>query len=193
MLCRLKQVIPTLLTCTAKNNKHMIGAIPNPQKTVEVELPAKELCEAIKRVPLFTSKYTLTNQNDMMKIYTFSSFEFLSMGAHIDISVKSKSESLSDLNFEVRRAVGAFDKSHEVANANIHLAALIKLVQKAIENDSSQYISNIQTARASGDYSSGKPTLKERNPWMYWAVQICIWMLVIAALCQMYFKSTGRY
>ncbi len=111
----------------------MIGAIPNPKKTVSVEFPINVIKEAVLNVREVDIQYKLTSSNELMNLYTYQASEFLSLGVYVDINLSKISESKTDINIEVRRKIGSFDKSYEVTQANQHIEKLLSLITKAIQ------------------------------------------------------------
>lgn len=108
--------------------------IPNPRKSVEVAYSMQEIKVALDRIAAFSNnKYRMTSANHAMEIYTFSVLEFLSIGALVDVNLISKGER-TEINIEVRRAVGTFDQPHEVSSANGHISFLMDALGKLLAN-----------------------------------------------------------
>lgn len=110
----------------------MIGAIPNPKKTINIEFPIKKVKDSLPAIPALNSKYKSTSANDLLNLFTFEAFETLSLGVYIDISLKKESETATELTIEVRRKVGSFNQSHEVTNANNHIQNMLQLISSAL-------------------------------------------------------------
>jgi len=106
----------------------MIGAIPNPKKSVTLQFPFDDVKEAVKFISDMRPSYTVFNTNDVLNIYTFSATETLSLGVYIDVAVVKVDETSTRLDIEIRRKIGAFDTMAEVTNGNIHLQNVITLV-----------------------------------------------------------------
>ena len=70
----------------------MIGAIPNPKKTLEIDFSVEQITSTIIFIPLKDNKYKFTSKNDILKTFRFEAMEFLSLGVYIDISVSSISD-----------------------------------------------------------------------------------------------------
>lgn len=100
---------------------NMIGAIPNPKKSLSIEFPVAVVREAVIHIKDLNDKYQLTKADHTLNIYTYASFEALSLGVYIDFSIAKKSETSTELTIEVKRKLGAFDKWHEVTLANRHI------------------------------------------------------------------------
>jgi hypothetical protein len=64
----------------------MIGVIPNPKKTFQIEKPISEVRQAIEHLTLFTTKYKLFKANPTLNQFTFEASEFLSLGVYIDLN-----------------------------------------------------------------------------------------------------------
>ena len=106
----------------------MIGAIPNPKKSVTLQFPFDDVKEAVKFISDMRPSYTVFNTNDVLNIYTFSATETLSLGVYIDVAIVKLDDISTRLDIEIRRKIGAFDTMAEVTNGNIHLQNVITLV-----------------------------------------------------------------
>jgi|GEM_PF-2081725 len=171
----------------------MIHALPNPQKTVELEYSSKEVALAVFHIPQFTKKYKLFKTNELTKSFTFEASEFLSFGVYIDINVTSKSDTRSDVVIEVKRKIGTFDKQHEVSLAHDHIDEMLKLLTSSITTDEDSRILKYKTEL---DEQSAKEIankekeeealrkareLKERNPAAYYG-RITMAFLFVGAI-----------
>ena len=116
----------------------MIGAIPNPQKTIQVEKSIAYMNLAIPHLTLFTTDYKLFKAKKALNFYTFETSEFLSLGVYIDINCSSTTDSRTDVTIEIRRKVGTFNQSHEVSNANSHISKIIDLIAESVETDENE-------------------------------------------------------
>ena len=110
----------------------MIGAIPNPKKTLTIDYSIESVLSTIEYIPSIDSNYGITNKNDVLKLYTFEATEFLSLGIYADVSLNSNSESKTEITIEIRRKIGAFDNSIEVQKANKHIEKLFDALSKCI-------------------------------------------------------------
>lgn len=110
----------------------MLGAIPNPKKTLEIEFSVEQLSNAIILIPLKDSKYKFTSKNEVLKTFRFEALEFVSLGVYIDISVSSVSDTKSKIEIEVSRKIGAFDQAVEVSKANDHIAKIATLMSECL-------------------------------------------------------------
>ena len=115
----------------------MIGSIPNPKKSFELECSAEQLNKNLKHLPLVdeSKTYSLTEDNAVMKMCTFEATETLSLGVFIDVTITSVSDTKCSVEVENRRKVGSFDKSHEVSAAGRHITDVAKLISKVIDLD----------------------------------------------------------
>lgn len=109
----------------------MIGAIPNPKKSFDIDFDSKEVFEKTQYLPLIT-KFKFTSKNEVLKTYRFESFEFLSFGVYVDVSISSISEGRSKVEIEILRKIGAFDKSYEVSEAGRHIVEISEGISKCI-------------------------------------------------------------
>lgn len=121
----------------------MIGVIPNPKKTLQVEKPSSEVKTAIEHLYLYSPKYKVYKANPVMSQYIYDASEFLSLGVYIDISYLTVSENRTEVTIEVRRKMGSFDKSHEVTLANSHIQAIAELISTTLGKDHSEALAAI--------------------------------------------------
>ena len=110
----------------------MLGAIPNPKKSLVIDFTITAVKSTIEFIPLLNSKYKFSSKNEVLNSYTFEALEFLSLGIFADISLSKLDESRTEITIEIRRKIGAFDQAHEVSKANDHIAALFELISKCI-------------------------------------------------------------
>jgi len=110
----------------------MIGAVPNPKKTLEIDFPIDQIKKTIIFIPSKNKKYKLFQKNDILNQYTFEALEFLSLGVYIDINLSTISDTKSKIDIEVRRKVGAFDQSHEVTAANEHIQKITTALSECL-------------------------------------------------------------
>lgn len=165
---------------TKLNNKNMIGAIPNPKKSFDIDFDSKGVFEKIQYLPLIT-KFKFNSKNEVLKTYTFESFEFLSFGVYVDVSISSITEGKTKIEIEIRRKIGAFDKSYEVSEAGRHIVEIsegiskcivlsaeqIEILQKGIEETQNLKIAN-----------SDKKWYKKKR---YWVLIILLILLFLAS------------
>lgn len=110
----------------------MLGAIPNPKKSLVIDFTITAVKSTIEFIPLLNAKYKFSSKNEVLNSYTFEALEFLSLGIFADISLSKLDESRTEITIEIRRKIGAFDQAHEVSKANDHIAALFELISKCI-------------------------------------------------------------
>jgi hypothetical protein len=116
----------------------MLGAIPNPKKSLVIDFSIEKLKSTIEYVVVLNTKYKLNSKNDVLNTYTFEALEFLSLGIFADISFSRIDESKTEVTIEIRRKVGAFDQAHEVSNANEHISTLFNLLSQCVVLDEVQ-------------------------------------------------------
>jgi hypothetical protein len=85
----------------------------------------------------------LVKSTPSFNLFTFHSFEFLSAGVYIDVSLSSITENKTEIDLEARRANGSFDKSHEISLANEHLATITDLLAGSLNTPVEKRIENI--------------------------------------------------
>jgi hypothetical protein len=126
----------------------MIGAIPNPKKSFQVEKPITEVNLAIEHLPLFTKKYKIFKSNKALNLFTFEATELLSLGVYIDINCSSLNEFKTDLTIEIRRKVGSFNQPHEVTLANSHISNITELISQSVGTDSAIRVEKFEKIEA---------------------------------------------
>lgn len=110
----------------------MIGAIPNPKKSLVIDFSMEKIKSTIEFIPLLNSKYKFSSKNEILNSYIFEALEFLSLGIFADISLSKIDDKRTEITIEIRRKIGAFDQAHEVSKANDHIAAIFELISKCI-------------------------------------------------------------
>jgi hypothetical protein len=110
----------------------MLGAIPNPKKTLAIDFSIEKIKSTIEFIPLLNSKYKFSSKNEILNSYIYEALEFLSLGIFADISLSKIDDKRTDITIEIRRKIGAFDQAHEVSKANDHIAAIFELISKCI-------------------------------------------------------------
>ncbi len=118
----------------------MIGSIPNPKKTFVVDYSIAHAYETIQFIPLIDKekKYNFHSKNDILKSLVFEALEFLSLGVYIDINLTEIEETKTQIDLEIRRKVGSFDKSHEVTAANNHITKFTNLISLCLGSTDEQ-------------------------------------------------------
>ena len=109
----------------------MLGAIPNPKKSFDIDFDSKSVFDKIQYLPLLT-KFRFNSKNEVLKTYRFESLEFLSFGVWVDISISSIAEGKTKIEIEILRKIGAFDKSYEVSEAGRHIVELSEAISKCV-------------------------------------------------------------
>ncbi|WDT68315.1 hypothetical protein [Cloacibacterium sp. TD35] len=104
------------------------NVIPNPKKSIQIDFPIEKVKQSVKNISLINKKYKEYNFNEVINQYSFESYEFLSFGVYIDIHLNTINENKTEINIEIRRKIGSFDKSHEITNANEHIAKTLNAI-----------------------------------------------------------------
>ncbi len=126
----------------------MLGAIPNPKKTLVIDFSIEKIKSTIEFIPLLNSKYKFSSKNEILNSYIFEALEFLSLGIFADISLSKLDDNRTEITIEIRRKIGAFDQAHEVSRANDHIATVFELISKCIVLSESE-ISELETKKKS--------------------------------------------
>jgi len=132
----------------------MLGAIPNPKKTLVIDFSIEKIKSTIEFIPLLNSKYKFSSKNEILNSYIFEALEFLSLGIFADISLSKLDDNRTEITIEIRRKIGAFDQAHEVSRANDHIAAVFELISKCIVLSESE-ISELETKKKSTPEKKG--------------------------------------
>ena len=132
----------------------MLGAIPNPKKSLVIDFSIEKLKSTIEYVTVLNNTYKLNSKNDILNTYTFEAMEFLSLGIYADISFSKQDEGRTEVTIEIRRKIGAFDQAHEVSKANEHISTLFTLVSQCVVLSEEQ-IKELETRQQNMPKSSG--------------------------------------
>ena len=116
----------------------MIGAIPNPTKSITIDFPIQSVKDSIVNVPTALKFTHFRESNEMFNTYTFARTEFLSMGALINVNLTEISENKTQINIEIARQIGAFDNWVEVSKANQHITGFINALAHIMTNGVSE-------------------------------------------------------
>ena len=172
----------------------MIGTIPNPKKSFQIEKSINEVSLAIEHLPLFTSKYKLFKANKTLNIFTYEATELLSLGVYIDINCSSLTDSKTEITLEIRRKVGSFNQSHEVTLANSHISKLTDLITESLNTDEKERIKKVEDIAASKKQKEDEfnrlkeenkrkaEEEKQNNPVVYYSKQVIYIALTIGLI-----------
>jgi len=122
----------------------MIGAIPNPRKTITIDFPIEQVKVAARNIDKVMKFCHFREENDMFNSYKFSRSEFLSLGAFININLSSVSNTKTQVDVEISRQLGAFDEWVEVQKANKHVEEAINSIAFIIKNGIPESKSDVQ-------------------------------------------------
>jgi hypothetical protein len=164
----------------------MIGVIPNPKKSFQIDKSINEIYLAIEHLPLFSQKYKIFKSNKTLNLFTYEATELLSLGVYIDINCSSLTESKTEITIEVRRKVGTFNQSHEVTLANTHIVKITDLIAESVGTDEQERI--LKAEKIVANKKEKEDELKQKieenkrrneeerknNPVMYYTKQIVI-------------------
>ncbi len=113
-------------------NKRIIGSIPNPKKSFEIDFDCQRIINSLKYIPLKNSNYQLISKNDLLKTYRFAHVHFFGKGMSIDINISSISEFKSKIEIEVLDQFGAFNDHQSVQTANDHIVKICDLISVCV-------------------------------------------------------------
>lgn len=117
----------------------MLGAIPNPKKTITIDYPLSQVKIGVERISKQAKKYEFEKSNPTFNQYTFKATETLSLGVFIDINLNSISDTKTEITIEIRRKIGSFDQAHEVQKANEHISKLLEVIANGINLNESEF------------------------------------------------------
>jgi hypothetical protein len=112
----------------------MIGAIPNPTKSLTIQFPLDQVKIAARNIDKVMSFCHFREENDIFNSYKFSRTEFLSFGAIINVHLKKIDDLTTQIDIEISRQMGAFDDWVEVSKANRHLDETMKAISEILTN-----------------------------------------------------------
>lgn len=126
----------------------MIGAIPNPTRSITLNYSVDHVTEVLNELPevhktMRIEGYTLQEKNPTIMQWKFQKTEFLSLGSLIIIHLEEVGER-TKMSVEVTRVIGAFDSWVEVQNANRHLDVIYKSVAFGLNPPSQEEIEDLQ-------------------------------------------------
>ena len=110
-------------------------AIPNPTKQIKVNYSLDEVKKAAANVDLVAKGYSPREHDEIINIYKYAKTEFLSLGVEIDISLSEISDNKTQIDIEIKRAIGTFDEWHEVSKAKTHIETLLKSISTLLTSD----------------------------------------------------------
>ena len=108
--------------------------IQNPTKKIVVNFSTNEVEVAIGKVPNFISNCSMNNSDSVLHEHTLNFSEILSTGSRLVVNLNEISETKTEINLEVKIVVGAFDKPHEITNANSHIDNFTSTLSKLLQD-----------------------------------------------------------
>jgi hypothetical protein len=172
----------------------MIGTIPNPKKSFQIDKSINEIYMAIEHLPLFTQKYKIFKSNKTLNLFTYEATELLSLGVYIDINCSSLTESKTEITIEVRRKVGSFNQSHEVTLANTHIVKITDLIAESVGTDEQERIQKAEMIVANKKEKEDELKQKieenkrkaeeerQNNPFLYYSKQVILIALSVGMI-----------
>lgn len=154
----------------------MIGAIPNPKKSFDIDFDSKEVFDKIKYLHFFT-KFSFNSKNEVLKTYRFESSEFLSFGVWVDISISSIGEGKSKIEIEVLRKIGAFDKSYEVSEAGRHIVELSEGISQCIVLTEEQALAMVKRVSDAQAIIDNKKWYQKKRYWVAIILFIALYLM----------------
>jgi hypothetical protein len=136
----------------------MIGAIPNPQRSITLNYPVDHVTEVLNELGevhkvMRIEGYTLQEKNPTILQWKFQKTEFLSLGSIIIVHLEEVGDR-TKMSVEVTRVLGAFDSWVEVQNANKHLDVIFKSVAFGLNPPSEKEVYDLQVKQESANSSN---------------------------------------
>jgi hypothetical protein len=136
----------------------MIGAIPNPQRSITLNYPVDHVTEVLNELGevhkvMRIEGYTLQEKNPTILQWKFQKTEFLSLGSIIIVHLEEVGDR-TKMSVEVTRVLGAFDSWVEVQNANKHLDVIFKSVAFGLNPPTQEEIEEIQVKQENANDSN---------------------------------------
>jgi hypothetical protein len=136
----------------------MIGAIPNPQRSITLNYPVDHVTEVLNELSevhkvMRIEGYTLQEKTPTILQWKFQKTEFLSLGSIIIVHLEEVGDR-TKMSVEVTRVLGAFDSWVEVQNANKHLDVIFKSVAFGLNPPSEKEVYDLQVKQESANSSN---------------------------------------
>jgi hypothetical protein len=111
------------------------GMLPNPNKTITVNVPIEKVEEIVEYLPTHILKehlglggYYFKSKEKIFNdvVFEIMGGELMSLGVIISITLSKITENSTQIDIEIRRAHGAFDRAIEVQKASEHMQNILK-------------------------------------------------------------------
>lgn len=112
--------------------------IQNPKKEITVLFNIEQVKEVLKKISSFISGCKVVDLDDVLNQYEYKFSEFLSLGSVFTVNLTEISETKTMITMESRRVVGAYDKAHEVTNANEQINMFLKTLSRLLQNPNAE-------------------------------------------------------
>jgi len=119
----------------------MLNSIPNPTKSFSVNFSHSNVKQAMSNLSTYLGMaeapgYQVDHFDEMIGELRLRKTEFLSLGVVIVIHANMVNETTTNISIEVQRAIGTFDKRHEVTYANEHMNLVTQALSSLLQNPS---------------------------------------------------------
>lgn len=113
--------------------------IANPVKSIILKQSIEDLNQIMPRLANYLAENIAVGYNQeafdsVINELQISKSEDLSVGVIIVVNLNYKEENITEVNIEVQRKIGSFNRGIEVTNANIHLNNVVKALSFLIQN-----------------------------------------------------------
>lgn len=89
-------------------------SVQNPRKSFQVEFPIQTVQRAIENIPVADGNFKPVSSQPVFNLYTFRGYEIFA-----DINLNTVNDNATEINIEIRKIIGLFDKSYETIGTNI--------------------------------------------------------------------------
>jgi hypothetical protein len=134
------------------------GMLPNPTKSITLNLPLNDVDDIIAYLPRHILKdnlgiggYLFVKKEDLFDTiqYKISAGEMASLGVFIIITLTQIDNDKTKVDIEIRRKVGAFDRAIEVQKASQHMDNILKGLSFANDPKNKEKYENIYKGQPS--------------------------------------------
>jgi hypothetical protein len=141
----------------------MIGAIPNPTRTITIPATYDSVVSVMDNISnilttMRVSGYDLKERHTLLGQWKFTKTEFLSLGVEILVMLEDVGEK-TKITVEIQRVLGAFDSWVEVHNANKHLEVIFKAISFGINPPSEDKVVEIQKQQETENQNNGMASI----------------------------------
>ncbi|MGX7667103.1 hypothetical protein [Flavobacterium pedocola] len=87
--------------------------VTNPRKSFQIEFPLETVQRAVENIPIADDYFKPVSSQPVFNLYTFRGYEIFA-----DINLNAVNDNTTEINIEIRKIIGLFDKSYETISTN---------------------------------------------------------------------------